>query len=234
MAPLIFASTRRYLFHIKETHSVAAKGVGGEHITYSFGNRGYSISHYLFPGRGVGLGWCRVRCSRRTLVPCRSATYCWMVAPVGPAQDPDVGVEPLRWQSDQCCEGVEVAPGACSSILLHQRPTMDLCPTRSRPFGASHRAGGVGPRRGLRFSAGSARGSSPLLARVRIAGSRLARQEVHDKVVATVGAVGRSGVLRTGNGRRFRSVGHRAVQGDASVSSRRHGTRPAQPGWVTS
>ena len=76
----------------------AAKGVGGAYITYSTGNRGYSISRYLFPGRGVGLGWCRVRCSRRTLVPCRSATYCLMLGRArGPAEDPDVGaVEPLR------------------------------------------------------------------------------------------------------------------------------------------
>ena len=32
-------------------------------------------------------------------------------------------------------------------------------------------------------------------------------REVHDEVVATIGAVGRTGFLRTGNGRRFRSVG---------------------------
>jgi hypothetical protein len=38
-----------------------------------------------------------------------------------------------------------------------------------------------------------ARGSSLLLARAHIAGSLLVRQEVHDKVVVTVGAVGRSG-----------------------------------------
>jgi hypothetical protein len=49
-----------------------------------------------------------------------------------------------------------------------------------------------------------ARGSSPLLVTARIAGSQLVRQEVHD----TVGAVGRSGFLRTGHGRRFRSVGY--------------------------
>ena len=54
----------------------------------------------------------------------------------------------------------------------------------------------------------SARGSSALLARARIAGSLLVRQEVHDEVVAMVGAVGRSGTLRTGNGRRFCSVGY--------------------------
>ena len=53
-----------------------------------------------------------------------------------------------------------------------------------------------------------ARGSSPLLVTARIAGSLLVRQEVHDKVVATVGAVGHSGFLRTGHRRRFRSVGY--------------------------
>ena len=42
----------------------------------------------------------------------------------------------------------------------------------------------------------------------RIAGSLLARKEVHDEVVAMVEAVGRSGFLRTGNRRRFRSVGY--------------------------
>ena len=45
-----------------------------------------------------------------------------------------------------------------------------------------------------------ARGSSPLLVTARIAGSLLVRREVHDEVVATVGAVGRSGFLRTGHG----------------------------------
>jgi hypothetical protein len=33
-------------------------------------------------------------------------------------------------------------------------------------------------------------------------------REVHVEVVATIGAVGRSGFLRSGNGRRFRSVGY--------------------------
>jgi hypothetical protein len=40
-----------------------------------------------------------------------------------------------------------------------------------------------------------------------LAGSLLVRREAHDEVFAGVGAVGRTGFLRTGNGRRFRSVG---------------------------
>ena len=57
--------------------------------------------------------------------------------------------------------------------------------------------GGVPPGR---RSWPSARGPSPLLVTARIAGPLLVRREVQDKVVATVGAVGRSGFLRTGHG----------------------------------
>ena len=62
-------------------------------------------------------------------------------------------------------------------------------------------------------SAGCRSGSSPLLARACIAGSLLVRQEVHDEVVAMVGTIVAAGVLRGGNGRRFRSVGFRARKG---------------------
>ena len=211
MAPLIFASTRRYLFHINGTHPARRKALGEPIlrtplVTVDIRSRTICsrVGEWDWGGAVCGARdgpWCRV--GQRRIARC-------LVAPVGQRRT-------QMWLlSSRSARRVTTAarasrsrPGACASILLHQRQPWTCVRRDPDRWGASHRPGGVGPRRGLpALALASARGSSPRPVRARIAGSLLVRQEVHDEVVATVGAVGRSGFLRTGNGRRFRSAGY--------------------------